>query len=219
MIKLVAFDWNGTLLPDSAICCRIDNQIFKHLKKSPISMRRFRETFDVPISKLFLANGFTQKELAKHDDYILNYFHDTYEGLASKLRTRAGARRALSVLKKKKILVVIFSNHTLDGLDAQMKRLKIGKYFDAIIGNDSRGGSFKGRNKKEKLAAYIKRKKIKFTETMVVGDTVEEIELGKELGMKTVAITGGFHTTKILRRQKPDFLIHNLMQLTKIVLK
>ncbi len=113
---------------------------------------------------------------------------------------------------------MIFSNHSLNGLDKQMKRLEIGKYFDAVIGNDSRGASFKSRTKKEKLAAYIKKKGFKAKEVLVVGDTVEEIEIGQELKAKTVAITGGYQSRKVLRKQKPDHVITNLLELKKIVL-
>ncbi len=218
-IKLVAFDWNGTLLADTVICCKIDNEIFKNLNKPQISLKRFRDTFDVPISNLYLANGFTKAELQKNSDYIVNYFHDTYEVLAAKARTRTGTRQTLAWLRKQKILVIIFSNHTLDGLHAQMKRLKIGKYFDAIIGNDGRGGSFKGRTKKEKLAAYIKKKGIDFNEVLVVGDTIEEIEIGKALHTRTAALTEGNHSAKLLRKEKPDFLINNLAELKRIILK
>ncbi len=74
MIKLVAFDWNGTLLADAVVCWKIDNDIFKHLEKPAISFRKYQETFDIPISKMFLAHGFSEKELSEHEDYIVHTF-------------------------------------------------------------------------------------------------------------------------------------------------
>lgn len=50
-----------------------------------------------------------------------------------------------------------------------------------------------------------------------IGDTREEVEIGKELGFKTVALTGGNNSTKILRSAKPDFLIHSLVELKEIL--
>jgi phosphoglycolate phosphatase len=219
MIKLVAFDWNGTLLADAVICWKIDNDIFKVLNKPFLSFKKYQEIFDIPVSKMFLAHGFSQKELDEHNEYIVHAFHDAYEAWAVKARTRTGTRQILQWLKKQKITIIIFSNHSLDGLDRQMKRLGIGEYFDSIIGNDHRGGSFNGRSKKDKLASYIKKKGFKAKEVLLVGDTVEEIEIGKEIKAKTVAITGGYHSRKVLAKHKPDHIITNLLDLKKIVLK
>lgn len=219
MIKLVAFDWNGTLLADAVVCWKIDNVIFKELNKPLMSFKRYQEIFDVPVSKMLLKHGFTQKELDTHSEYIVHSFHSAYEAWAVKARTRTGTREILKWLKKRKISVIIFSNHSLTGLDKQMKRLKIGKYFDAIIGNDARGASFKSRTKKEKLEGYIKKSGFKANEVLVVGDTIEEIQIGKALKAKTAAITGGYQARKLLKNEKPDYFITNLLELKKIVLK
>ncbi|MEK7651785.1 MAG: HAD family hydrolase [Patescibacteria group bacterium] len=219
MIKLVAFDWNGTLLADAVICWKIDNDIFEVLNKPFLPFKGYQEIFDIPISKMFLAHGFTQEEIDENADYIVHAFHDAYEAWAVKARTRTGTRDILKWLKKQKITVIIFSNHSLDGLDRQMKRLGIGEYFDILIGNDGRGGSFNGRSKKDKLASYIKKKGFKAKEVLLVGDTVEEIQIGKEIKAKTAAIIGGYHSRKLLVKHKPDYIITNLLDLKKIVLK
>lgn len=219
MIKLVAFDWNGTLLADAVVCWKIDNDIFKELNKPLLSFKRYQEIFDVPVSKMFLAHGFSQKELDQHSEYIVDTFHDAYESWELKARTRTGARQILKWLKKQKIATIIFSNHGLKNLEKQMNRLDIGQYFDIVIGNDHRGGSFNSRSKKEKLAAYIKKNGFKANEVLLVGDTLEEIEIGKVIKAKTVAITGGYNSRKVLAKQKPNYIITNLLELKKIVLK
>ncbi len=217
MIKLVAFDWNGTLLADTSICCRIDNYILKHFGKEQITAKRFKDTFDIPISKMYLANGFTEEELRKHGNQLVHMFHDAYELAACTARTRAGAKEVLRWLKKNNVTSVIFSNHTLSGIDAQFKRLGLSHLFDVVIANELREGSMRGRNKKEKLHDYIKEKKYKKHEVVLIGDTLEEIEIGKEIDVDTVAITGGNHSHKTLRQAKPTFIIHNLLDIKKIV--
>lgn len=54
---------------------------------------------------------------------------------------------------------------------------------------------------------------------MIIGDSPEEVEIGKDVGIKTVAITGGYYSTSRLRKSKPDFLINNLIELIRIVRK
>jgi phosphoglycolate phosphatase len=56
-------------------------------------------------------------------------------------------------------------------------------------------------------------------EVIIIGDSPEEIEVGKAAGIKTVAITGGYYSTARLKASKPDFLISNLKELIGIVKK
>ena len=42
---------------------------------------------------------------------------------------------------------------------------------------------------------------------IIVGDTEEEIDIGRELGLVTVAITDGACSTSRLRAMKPHFLV------------
>ncbi len=65
----------------------------------------------------------------------------------------------------------------------------------------------------------IKTKKLTTKEVVIVGDTLEEIEIAKNFGCYAVAITGGHNSTSRLKAMKPDFLLHNLSELKKIIVK
>jgi len=60
---------------------------------------------------------------------------------------------------------------------------------------------------------------IEVTTGGAVGDTDEEIEIGKKYGFHTIGITGGHQTNQRLTKHHPDFLIHNMLELKKIVQK
>jgi phosphoglycolate phosphatase-like HAD superfamily hydrolase len=75
------------------------------------------------------------------------------------------------------------------------------------------------RSKETKLADFIKKYKFKPREIISVGDTTEEVEIGRNLHLHTVAITGGENTTSRLKKAKPDFIIHNLKDLIPIIKK
>ena len=76
-----------------------------------------------------------------------------------------------------------------------------------------------GRSKKDKLKAFIKAHNFLPTETLIIGDTIEEIEIGKELGIITIAITQGNTSTPRLKTAKPDYLISDLKQVIDIIKK
>ena len=54
-------------------------------------------------------------------------------------------------------------------------------------------------------------------EVMIVGDSPEEIEIGKSLGLKTIAITNGYYSKFRLKKKNHDYMINNLHELKRII--
>lgn len=219
MIKLVAFDWNGTLLADTYAVHESNLEVFKMLNVAPLSFRDFQRYFDVPVKKLYLAAGVKESVLDKKGKEIADTFHTFYEARIANVRTRANTRQLLNWLVKNKIDRVIFSNHILEPIKKQLKRLKIDNLFSEVLANSHLQSAINGRSKKEKLERYMNEHHILPEETLVIGDTIEEIEIGKEIGSIAVAITHGNCSTTRLKKARPDYLINTLKSVTSIIEK
>lgn len=196
-----------------------DNEIIKLLKLNPVSLKTYRKYFDVPVNKYYLALGVSQEELDKKSSEITQTFHSFYEPRADKVRTRAGAKELLMWLSKNNIDSIILSNHIFEPIKKQLKRLKIEKYFSEVLANSHLEASFKTRSKMDRLKNCMRQHDILAKETLVIGDTIEEIEIGKELGVITIAITHGNCSTTRLKAKKPDYLIRNLKGIIGIINK
>lgn len=216
MIKLAAFDWNGTIFSDTLACCESVNEVLKFLKLKPVTLQTYREHFDVPVTKAYLGLGISEEQISNSAAEIVKTFHTNYEIRAAKVRTRAYTRELLGWLSKNNIKSIIFSNHIDEPIKKQLKRLRLDNYFSAVLANSELNSSLKGRNKQEKLKNYIKNKGLSPDEVLIIGDTVEEIEIGKQLGAITVAITQGFCSTKRLKTSSPNYLISSLKEITNI---
>ncbi len=216
-IKLIAFDWNGTLLSDTVAAWKASDKLFLMYGLKATSITKFRQTFTIPIRDMWLANGLTKEiNFQKQSEA----YHPLYEKYATKSRTRSGTKQVLAWLKTSHITRMIFSNHIAPDIIKQLLRLNIFEYFDEILARPAGDHSHvKTRGKEQKLLDYVKLKKFKPHEVISVGDTEEEIEIGKKHGFYTVAITGGYNTTSRLKKHKPDFLIHNMLELKNIVKK
>lgn len=220
MIKLIAFDWNGTLLSDANIVVKVEKVILKNFGMQPISLKRFQETFKVPIIKYWTAIGFSSQNFLKNSTKIDKLFQDNYEPLADKARTRSGSREVLLWLKQNNIESSVYSNHTTPNIHRQLKRLKLDSLITEVLARHLGDITHMHKNsKEEKLFNYVKKHKFKPREVVSVGDTEEEIDVGKKFGYHTVAITGGYNSQSRLKKSKPDFLIHNMLELKKIVQK
>jgi len=220
MIKLVAFDWNGTLLSDTAPTLRAENEALRAVGLKPITILKFRQTFDIPIMTYWKALGLSELVLKRHMQTIEDVFHLNYEKFANQARTRAGAKELLVYLGGHKIQSVIYSNHNIPNIHRQLVRLDIGKFICKILANDiGENKQVMERHKEKRLLEFIRERGFSPRQVISIGDTEEEIQVGKQYGYHTVAITGGYNTTSRLKKQHPDFLIHNLAEVKGIIKK
>lgn len=219
MIRLVAFDWNGTILSDTIACMVADDAALVCLGYKPIGLKKFQETFEIPLLKFYEKVGVdtnVPKDKYKESETI---FHKVYEERAAKSRTRAGVRDLLEWLKEHKVKCIIFSNHLPESIQRHLKRLKIAHYFETIIANTHEHEVLFKRAKGEKLKAYLSEKGVNPKQVLIVGDTTEEIEIARELGGISVALTDGYNSTPRLKAAKPDYLLRDLRQIEGIINK
>lgn len=220
MIKLVAFDWNGTILADGAASVRANNKYFHLLKLKPLTLRRYQETFDIPVVNYWLKMGLSRAVYNKKIHEMEEIYHHYYEKYADRCRSRAGVRQALRWLKKQKIDAIIYSNHIVPQIKRHFPRLGFDHLLSHVIARQPGDYSQRvSRGKTEKLHAYVRSRRFRPSEVVTVGDTEEEIEIGKKFGYHPVALTGGWNTTARLRRHRPDFLIHNMAELIPVIKK
>ncbi len=219
MKKLIVFDWNGTLLSDTNACMDADNHVLKAFGGKVVNLKTYRNTIIIPAIDFYVQHGCSRNEIQQKSQKLNEIFHSFYEQRAAKCRTRQGAKELLQWLSRHSIKSIILSNHTVIGINNQLERLGLKKFVSEIVANSSLDNSLKKRNKKEKLAQYLKTHKYNPKDVFIIGDSPEETESGKELGVGTVAITNGYYSESRLRAAKPDHLIHSLNEFKKIIKK
>lgn len=102
MIKLIVFDWNGTLLADTRACMDADNFVIQNYGGKPFaSVREFRAIVTIPAFDFYVARGCERKKLLADMKTVRAMFHNFYEKRACRCRLRKGARSLLRILNKK----------------------------------------------------------------------------------------------------------------------
>lgn len=219
MIKLVVFDWNGTLIADTRACMEADNHVLKVFGGKQVNLKTYRATIIIPSNIFYIQHGCNGTQLALESKKLGEIFHSYYEPQVLKVRTRKNAHKLLSWLYKNKIKSIILSNHTVKGIENQLERLNLGDLFSEVIANDALDSSMKERNKEAKLETYLHKNNLHPNEVIIAGDSPEEIEIGKHLGVTTVATTNGYYATSRLAKSRPDYLIGNLGEIINIIKK
>ena len=217
MIKLVIFDWNGVLIADTRACLEADNYILKEFGGKPVSLKVYKDTRIIPSINFYTMHGANERKLKRDTKAYGEIFHRYYERRTANIRTRRGAKRLLQWLKDNSIESVILSNHLVSDIESKLKKLELEAYFSSILANPGKATSLVKRNKLEKLRHYLKGKGHKKDEVLIIGDSPEETEIGKSIGIKTASITGGYYATWRLKKAKPDYIVGNLADLVNFL--
>jgi phosphoglycolate phosphatase len=112
----------------------------------------------------------------------------------------AGLIPVLAALHKNHLLAVISSNGYLT-IRAMLVRFGFDPYFGEIFGSDFRF------SKKEKIAFALDKYGIPPEKTFYIGDTAGDILEARAAGVRSVAVTWGWHSRERLVAVRPDFLI------------
>ena len=215
MIKLVVWDWNGTLFADTEACVAAGNHKMKTFGGRQLSRSQYVLNFSFPALDFYCANGCDRESVCRPE--AAKVFHDFYEPRASKCRTRRGARETLRWLDDQGVESLILSNHITEAIKRQLSRLNLSSYLSDVLGNRDLHATQVGNNKVNRMRDYLQRTRYRPKEALIVGDSPEDVGIGKELGMRTAAIKHGYFSTSRLRASQPDYLIGCLSEVRNIV--
>jgi phosphoglycolate phosphatase len=216
--KLAVFDWNGTLLADTKPAWVASNKCLEFYGRPPITLRQQRETFDFPIIHYYKRNGCDIDRVLATKDEANDVFHTAYDALAARARTRAGARGLLDWLKERSVVSIILSNYLVPKIEHHLRRLGIEGYFAHISANTCNGTTIlSSTSKKERLSDFMIKRGFTPAQAFIIGDSMEEPEIGRALGLTSIGITGGCITEKRLRHARPDHVIGHLEEVKSIL--
>ncbi|WP_342710195.1 HAD hydrolase-like protein [Bradyrhizobium sp. B124] len=213
----IVFDWNGTLLDDASAVLEAINAVLIRFSRAAIDMHRFREEFELPLSAIFRKLDVADDEV----DAVLGndnaIFHDTYEPLASRTALRKGAKHLLLAARRQSIPTIILSNHIVEQIRVQIRRLGIETYVTTVLAFESRASQFRSMSKEDRLRQYMQVNDLSPARTVIVGDMEVETEIARNLGLISVSITGGFVSEARLRAAQPDYIVHDHHELVPIL--
>ena len=183
-VKLVIWDWNGTLVDDAQASFESVNDMLTRRSLPLITFEQYSSYIETPIigfyRHIFDIDSMDFGEVSRE-------FH---EGSTLHMRSRGlmpGAAEVLEQLRAAGIRQVIISSCEKSSLAAQVESYGILHYFDAILGADD----FHAGSKIDRAVGYMARCSISPAQTVVVGDLLHDAEMAQAIGARCLLVARG----------------------------
>lgn len=198
-MRVLIFDYDGVIADSMKIQMRLFNSTMPKYGLKPVKNRKdFGRLFEGNFFKDIIDAGFHKRRMME--------MHRETERVQSKISVPlfSGAKKTLKNLGRRNKMIIITSNMT----KVVRRNLARNGIKLKVLGADA------GLSKTMKIKS-VKRKHPK-AEIFYIGDTAGDIIEGKKAGVKTVAVTWGYHTRKRLITHNPDYVVSSMRQLEKL---
>lgn len=216
--KIAIFDWNGTLIDDTFANHAGANAELKALGQPEVTLERYRDTMEFPFIHFFNRNGVDTDTYLKNREMMQNVFMGTYVPEQEKAPLRRGAMEVLDHLLDLDVTLIILSNHVQDHLEEQMAARHVHGKFKHICGSpDISSIAATKLSKLDRLQKLMAEHNYSPEDAFIIGDSLEEPDIAKHLGMTCVSVTWGCFAEHRLRKTTTNHVITEIDELPVVL--
>lgn len=208
--KVIIFDCDGTLLDTFLL---IEKTVFatfeKMLPNYQLTIEEAHSFFGPLLDDTFQKYAKTQEEVKS----LVECYRNINEALMEKyICAYEGINELLVELKKQNYIMTIVSNKVTEAVLHGLKICGIDKYFDLILGADKLK---KAKPNPDGINQILN--KYQTINAIMIGDTIIDIEAGKNAGIKTIGVTWCKTTQEEFRKNNATYVVNNPKEILKIV--
>jgi len=189
----VIWDWNGTLLDDAWLCRDIMNGMLRRRDMPTLTEERYRDLFDFPVIDYYRRVGFDFERESFEE--LGTEFIVEYERRRLEAGLQEGARETLETLRRRGVTQSVLSAYKQNTLEEMVSYFGLRDYFLALIGLNDHYAAGKLENARQ----WIARLDYGPHEVMLIGDTVHDHEVAREIGVDCVLLACGHHSEEKLK--------------------
>jgi HAD superfamily hydrolase (TIGR01509 family) len=202
-IDTILFDWDGTLIDTAAYSFTAFQKAFRDLGIS-IEAELYEKIYAPNWHIMYQALGLPQKQWQKAEDLWLHHYAD-----ASVPMVQDG-RHTLNELHSRGYCLGIVTSGSQSRVRREIIGFGLSDLFGAVVCNED------VVNKKphpEGLRAAMKQLNKCPEVCCYVGDSPDDIEMGKQAKVQTIGIISGYPNSKKLPTANPDYCFSSLARL------
>lgn len=214
--KCIIFDFDGTLA-DSKTCGILATQdAFKDMKLATPSEQIIEYFMGIPIERSFveMADKRLSAETLESLITIFRKYYKIHEDTT--LKVFEGIPEVLQKIIEKEISCFVVSSKHTTVLNRNLKALGIADFFKEAIGSD-KVSDYKPHP--EGVHLILNKYNYEKNQSLMIGDAVFDIQMGKSAGIKTGAVTWGSHSKENLEREAPSVVFESPREIIEYAMK
>ena len=183
--KHIIWDWNGTLINDLRLWCEIMNGLLTRRDLDPISVERYREVFTFPVREYYKKVG---HDVSDENWEIISYeFMNEYEERKNECELFDEVHKVLEKIDSIGIKQSVLSAYSQHSLEEIIDHFKLTNFFVRLIGLDN----IYAAGKLDNGIKWMKELGHDEGEVLLIGDTVHDYEVAREIGADCLLIAEG----------------------------
>ncbi|MEI6530104.1 MAG: HAD family hydrolase, partial [bacterium] len=199
-IQLFVFDWDGTLLDSAEATLKAYITMFEEVG---ISLRKedILAHYSPNWYRTYLALGLPESRYQWADKRWLELFHQYRRSLVT------GAREVLTALQEREYRLTLLTAAATERVRTELKEFRLESFFCRVVTMEQFGAR---KPDPMPLQRTLESMGILPHHAIYVGDTVEDIQMGRGAGTLTLAVQGPYVPLEVLAAANPSFLVKTL---------
>jgi len=203
-ITTVLFDWDGTIVDSAQLGLTAYEKSFAELG-IPFDYETYCRVYSPNWLSVYEGLGLRKEQWHRADELWTQHYGEQKPELTT------GAAEAVAELSKKGYRLGVVSSGNSPRVIRELKELGLATFFEVVICHEQI------RNRKphpEGLETAMRSLNCSASEACYVGDSPEDIEMGKRANMFTVGVRSSYPTSWKLESCQPDIYLESLAELT-----
>ena len=184
-MKIVIWDWNGTLLDDVQIGIEAMNILLRRRQLPLLTVERYKRLFTFPVKDYYAAIGF-DFDAEPFEKPAIEYM-DEYFRLMPQATLYKGTKELLDWLNGQNVKQIIMSAMEQEALEKSVAELGITNCFSDICGCSNHYAN----GKVEQCQLMMRKLNIQPADVLFVGDTLHDKEVADKIGCRCVLMAHG----------------------------
>lgn len=191
-LQHIIWDWNGTLLDDTWLCVELINAILSKRGLPNVDTEAYRTAFGFPVVGYYRTLGFDLE--AEPFETLSAEFIASYQERWRSCRLQENARETLEALRRRGFSQSVLSASGQAALDDAVRHFALTEFFLRLIGQ---GDDF-AHGKLESGKHWVAGLDWSPETILLVGDTLHDFEVARDLGVHCVLVDCGHHNRRRL---------------------
>ena len=191
-LKLLIWDWNGTIIDDTDLCIAIENELLRERGMATITKDWYLAHFSFPVRGYYERMGYTFR--TESFETVAGIFMERYRARYATCPLREGVAGLLKKVNDLGIPQTLLSVTKQNDLLEQAQRFGLSALFSEILGQDDSLCA----SKLERAKAYMQRTGIPPKDALFIGDTDHDFETAEAVGCSCALLCGGHQSKEVL---------------------